>query len=418
MPDSLVPHVPLDSFRHRDVAFPSHFERSVQRIRGAFTELLTGVGADPGVPQAVARRFGVNKNLAWKICKIVNTPDPYQAVQHLPGASGCDILLKALRKGGAEAASIDAVRAALEEFEGMVELHAGDRATLERMLGSMRPERVDPLVLEASRKAAFQGNSAVFGVQARVRSGAHLIAPSREFPGRLDVGILGGLVDFRRLRPTATWPLTQEQHAVDDPEGGPRRVEPIDPDVRPGEPPFVREFCTQPLPDVRSVPASDGTIFELREGPVGNTAALTCAFGWILRGFGSTHATDEDQRGEYFLRLNTPAERAHFDLLVHRDLPFEGAPEFDLYSLMQGRVEIPLTTHTRFLLPHVVTVESLGASPPVLASPHAPRQTELLGVAAARLGCDLAEFRGYRLSLTYPPIPTLAIFHYPLPAPA
>ena len=37
-------------------------------------------------------------------------------------------------------------------------------------------------------------------------------------------------------------------------------------------------------------------------------------------------------------------------------------------------------------------------------------------MVTARLGRDLEEFRGYRVSMAYPPIPTLAVFHYPLPA--
>ena len=83
---------------------------------------------------------------------------------------------------------------------------------------------------------------------------------------------------------------------------------------------------------------------------------------------------------------------------------------------MQGRPEFPLTACERFLLPRFATVESLGAGPPVLASSHVPWEPVLLNAAAARLGFELEEFRGYRLSLSYPPIPTLAVFHYRLPA--
>ena len=158
-----------------------------------------------------------------------------------------------------------------------------------------------------------------------------------------------------------------------------------------------------------------GTSYELGEGPVGNTAAVNCVFGWILRRFASVYREEEDAFGEYFLRLNVPAERVLFDLLVHRDLPFDGAPELDFYSLMQGRLEYPLTERSQFLLPRMTSLESLGEGPPVLATPHFARQGALLDAAARRMGHQLEDFRGYRLSMSYPPIPTLAIFHYRLP---
>ena len=102
-------------------------------------------------------------------------------------------------------------------------------------------------------------------------------------------------------------------------------------------------------------------------------------------------------------------------VLLHRDLPFQGDPQFDFFSLMQGRVQLPLTRDARYFLSRTTRVEFLG-SPPVLATAHAPRQAELVRCIAQRLGRELDQFRGYRISLTYPPIPTLAIFHYPLPA--
>ena len=58
-------------------AFEDAVPEAIQAVRGALTELLVTAGADPERPQAVARRFGLNKNLAWKVCKIINSPDLY-----------------------------------------------------------------------------------------------------------------------------------------------------------------------------------------------------------------------------------------------------------------------------------------------------------------------------------------------------
>jgi hypothetical protein len=271
---------------------------------------------------------------------------------------------------------------------------------------------------EANRRLAFQGNSAVFGVQARVRMGAQLLAPSTEDPLRLDVAILSGFGGFRRLRTAARWPLTREIQTSEDPDAGPRTVEPIDPEIAPGTVPLIAAFSTHPLPPIRPVPNPGGTLYELGEGPVGNTAALDCVFGRILRRFAAPRASgrEKEQRGEYLLGLDLPVERMLFDLLVQRDLPFRGAPVFDFYRMMQGGLEFPLTHQPHRLLPRGPQVETLGTGALGLSTTHWPRHAELLRLAAERLGRALEEFRGYRVCVTYPPIPTQAIYHYDLPA--
>lgn len=406
---------PIATLTGRMPTFPLHFERSVQRVRGALTDLLTGVDADPEAPQVLARRFGLNKNLAWKVCRIVGTSEPEQVVPLLPGPAGFEILFEALQRSGAAAELVEGARSALADFDQMVTTHAGDRAGLELMLGSMEAGTGQSAFSENARRLAFQGNSAIFGVQAKARIGAQLLAPSTGAEHLLDVAILGGMADFRRLRPTAVWPLAQRMQASEVAQPG-FRIEPIDPAfAAPDSPPFVGDHCSKPLPDVRCMPIPGGTSYELGEGPVGNTASQTCVFGWILRRFASVHREEEDSVGEYFLRLNVPAERVLFDLLVHRDLPFVGAPELDFYSLMQGRMAFPLSAHRQLLLPRMAAVEALGEAPPVLSTQHFARQGALLETAARSLGHRLEDFRGYRLSMSFPPIPTMALFHYQLP---
>jgi hypothetical protein len=59
-------------------------------------------------------------------------------------------------------------------------------------------------------------------------------------------------------------------------------------------------------------------------------------------------------------------------------------------------------------------VHDLG-SPPVVATPHAPTHPRLVQRVCDRLDWNLAEFRGYRVVMSYRPIPTVPILRYPLP---
>lgn len=112
--------------------------------------------------------------------------DLYQSLQHLPGAEGIEILPKAAHKVGVAELLLDNVREAQRDF---------DRVVLDSMGGAGSGER-----LEYSRKLAFRGSSGVWGLQARVRCTTSFVAPNRDNPDLLDLGLVGGLVDVRRLR--------------------------------------------------------------------------------------------------------------------------------------------------------------------------------------------------------------------------
>ena len=134
--------------------FDDALDQTYQGVRGALTEVLISVKADPTKPQDMARRFGINKNLAWKISKIVTVPEPHSIISNLPGDTGMERILKAFESGGASKSSVDAARAAIDKFDRMVELHVDDRSTLQLVLSSNAPHKVPQEHLHATRKMA------------------------------------------------------------------------------------------------------------------------------------------------------------------------------------------------------------------------------------------------------------------------
>ena len=396
------------------IPFPQHFRQAVGGLRGALTELLATVPNLPERPLPMARHLGLNKNLIWKVVRIVKADDAVEAVQHIPGEGGMRRVLEACSDHGAGEPQVEAVRRALAEFERMVAVHTGDRASLELMLGSLAPERPDRARVEAARKLAFQGNSATLGVQARARIGFQAVAPSPTESDRVDILAVGGLVGFRRLRANAVWSLLRTQGYTD--ADGPDNMdrEPLS-----GEEhnPLVEEFCSKPLGKIRALPLGSGMNYELCEGPVGHTAESTFVFGWITRGLGSVHGNAEGDVAEFMVSLQTPAEALVFDLLVHRDLPFHGLPSLAVYSAMQGQAPFPLSEHGRYQVVIEREVQELGRGLTGVPTPHYSRQRELMEHALGRAGWDPEEFRVLRLELAYPPIPATGVLSYPLLAP-
>lgn len=391
-------------------SFRAHYEEAFLRLAGALTELILSAGGDPTRPQEISRSFDLDKTLSWKLSKLTQAEDPFVSLRYVPGASGLDILARKLGEAGATSEHLEAVRAARAAFDSMIEVQAGDRATLELMLESMAPEPIRTPRLEASRKLSFQGNSATWGVQARTRYSVHIVAPNADDPQVVDLGNIGGFLDLRRLRPTA-WPLVHLQafgaaESLDD-------LDPIDPSAEPGT--FVvKDFCSSPLPDIRTHVDDSGILYELAEGPVGHPQAVSCALGWWRRKFGAAFAEDGEGTAEHILKLDTPVEEIVFDVFIHADLPFPSPPTAALYSLMEGRPQYPFASQRRYRLDLPIEVKRLGSRPPVITTAEVPRYPELLDMATKSMGTSLDEFVGYRVRLRYPPIPTFCVMSYPL----
>lgn len=394
-------------------SFESHLTTAFSRLRSALDEAVNATGVPASAPQDVARRLGISRNLTWKVSKVVCTPDLYQALQHLPGDEGIEILLKASEKAGVASDVLERVRAAQSEFDRVVEVHTGDRATLEVILDGMGGEAHQRL--EQSRKLAFRGNSGIWGVQARARFTASFLAPSKSNPALLDSALVGGLVDFRRLRSRVRWPLFRPRWYNDDgtPMSHPSHDEAIDPAFGSGNGPrLMGEFCSPRVPPMRVVRDSRGWIYELEEGPIGNTGACTCFFGEMARGFASRYRSPTDTFGELSSQITLPIEMLHFDLVVHHDLEFAMHPEI----LVRGHLDRPTDAHDELLIPIGDRPRRLKGHPPVVATPLFDRYDALIQTVFDRAGWDRADFNVLRLTVAYPPMHSTVVMRFPLPS--
>jgi len=396
--------------------FPVHARTVVRAVRGAFSELLTSLGSDPQDPQAMSRQFGLNKNLAWKISKIVQADDPSVALQQMPGSAGTKIFLQRIEKAGAKPELLKTARRAVEEYEQLIRVHSGDRATLEMMGSELSPSGRQQRD-EYHRKLLFQGASSVWGVQARVMSKVGIVAPGK-MAGMLDFASVSALIDFRRLRPQVTWAMATRYWNNDD---GSKMVMPqreaIDPAFNDDDrAPFIGEFCSQPLPELRSFPTATGTSFELVEGPVGNTGATSCVLGTIQRGI-PYYRSDANEWGEHSAICDTPAELLIVDLFIHSDLAFAIPPEALLISELRGAVRHPCDQRDRNRLPLNEPLQDLGIGPLLLAAPEVPRYSQMVQSVFDRSGWDPQAFHVFRMKIAYPPCPTALVLRYRLPDP-
>ncbi len=408
--------MPLPSSTKPD--FEVDFRETMDHLRGSLAECLSALAADPFSPRALGRQLELDKSLAWKVAQLAR-PDDTDAVrvaQQLPGPAGQKLVVEALRRANAPNGPCDRLEVAFGRFRRLVEVHGGNRAGMDVMLASLSAGSRDARGMENSRKQAFQGNSAIWGVQVRMRLGLHVVAPSRADPERVTIASVAGFYDFQRLRADARWPLV----SIQDFGEGRREVGglgPLDIDENPDSP-LLPGFSSENLPPLEVMRTSQGQVTELSEGPLGKSGAQTFVFGHLRRSFVPMRGQQPDEFGEYMTILNTPAERAQLDLLLHRDLPFPGEPTARLFSKLETGTPLDVDTSNRYELPLAGSLEPLAGRRPTLASPHVPRYPELVDRVLGRFDAALEDFQAWRLTLRYPPIPTIAVLRHSLAPPA
>jgi hypothetical protein len=397
-------------------SFQAHYKESVLALRNALAEGLIAAGADPARPQDAARDLGINRNLTWKLSRLIAAHDLEAAFSKVPGPGAVKILVRALEAKGAPPTALERINQTFVAFERMVAEHASDRSTLELMLDSSAAAGTEPL--ELSRKLAFQGNSGIWGCQARVRVRAVFLAPNEGDPRQLDIAQISGLVDLVRFRPDAIWPLFQRISFADD--GTPldhsshAREERIhfteDPS---GEgPPLLRHFCSANLPEVVVEETPSGFTYSFGKGPVGNTGKLTLLYGSGTRRFAPRFRDSRNEWAETFINVNAPAESLLMDFFIHESLRDEVQLE---PKLLLGSSEANFLRHS-IELPCPEPVRELGSNPPLVSTPLMPRHGELVGEVFGHMGWSPAEFTGFRLEIKHPPTPSTAMLRYRLPS--
>ena len=393
--------------------FETHYPRSLESLRAALTELYLAVGADPDQPQDTARRFGIHRNLAWKLARIMRSQGPAGVLPYLPGNQGIERAIESFAKAGAPRERLEGLRRAQEEFEAMVATHAGDRATLELMLDSLGLEgEEDPLV--TSRRLAFRGNSGIWGIQARTRLRADFLAPNPEANEQLDIAQVSGLVDLRRFRPDATWPLFYRQHYNDDGSRRDHSLEPIGAtDAQVSESMLWAEFCSDPRPEIRAIPTKLGTRYELVGSTIGNRGMTTSVQGAVTRRFAPRYCDEQNTKGSLSAQINAPTEHLLFDLFLHEDLVDEVQPRV---LVLQADASSPGSYGEARRIPCSETLIHLTTVPPLVSTPSFRRYDELVQRVYEHMDWKPGEFRVMRFEMKCPPLNSVVLLEYDLPS--
>lgn len=397
------------------LTFQEDFHGRLSGLRGALTDLLASTGMLHARPQEMAREFQLNKNLAWKIAKLVHQPPSHESLSFLPGPSGFRIFLEAMEAQKTSPADRTAAQKAYDNFQEMVDRHASDRPTMQLLLDSLAVQEGDASRLEESRQLAFQGNSGILGIQADVRLASFFVAPNAEQPHLLDSATLGGLFGLRRFRPNASWVLTRTTYFDDEGnEFDDSNQQPLDPNFPGPGPSLLGDFCTQPIPEVTVRRVGSRELYELKQGLIGNTGACDICFGHYFHADVPRYRDEQNEKGEFHLFLSSPVKTLVLDLFLHKDLGMGQAPEAIMPLNFNQDVMSLQARDEQDYLPLPEEPQLLHGSRPSVVTPLIERYTEMTDLVYRRLGWQAEDFRAWRMEVSFPPLPATLIFSFPL----
>ncbi len=390
---------------------PEHVRRVLHDVRAALADLLYSAGVDPSKIRETARQLDLNRGLIWRVSTVIASADMAVVAQKIPAAESVEALCLACGKRGASTESIEYTRAVLQEFEDTIKRFSSDRKSLAMILSSTANENITEQQ-EYARKLAYQANSTIWGTQAQVQLHSCFIAPSGngEYES-LDCATVAGLIGIRRLR-SVSWPVYVTSMRNDEGDAITCTYEPIDRAITaPDGPPIMAEFCSSPLPEIRTIPLDTKTVYELVEGPIGNPGITSIVFGTIMRRSQPRYRREHDEVLNFGTYLHTPAERVVIDLFIHSDLEYPLPPYVMLIDRMvhphDERISIEEAERKR--MPMTLLPRELGLGPASCLTPQMPWYPKLLRDVYGRGGWSPDDFRGYRMEMNYPPNPTVLV---------
>lgn len=344
----------------------------------------------------------------------------------MPGPLPMKSFLAAAATRGVSSSAIEQAAAAYAEFERVVRLHAGDRASFTSMALGATGNTTRALDLQHKR-AAYRANRHLWGVHSDVQLATLILRPATDSPEHdFDIVKLRGVFGWRRER--SERPLyvlsgtgipgkvSGDDDATQDATGKGKGTSPAThpdtthPDTEPIEEPvhgvpLLKAYCSQPLPEMRRQELGAKRYrTELVTPGIGKESEVSYVTGELVR---NVPGSREQPTPVYEITLRVPARTLLIDLLFDEDHLRPESVDCAIYvdrcrhlAALGG----PFTAADR--LPMGESVVFLGRGTGVLATPVLPSYVEMVEHAMARIGWEGSRFVAYRCKVEYPMVQT------------
>lgn len=390
------------------LASPENIVQILGRFRDSLSAMVFATGANPAEVRKTARMLGVDYNVFWQMAQIINSTDVLSTADHIPTVKRFSVLCEACRQRGASDSDIVDALGAMESIEQVVEICAGSREDFRDLVRGMSNDDVTTRQ-EGARKAAFRAQSTLWGVRADVNFKTVMAIPNADDPGRMDGIRFGGLAGFKRLRPIP-WSMFRMMAGQDDGTPIKASISALDPEIDdPQALPLLKRFCSDSLPEIRTVVNQSGRCFDIVPGLIGIPGSINCVYGDRVTDFAYNYRTEDSRYYAAVFDLQTPAEHLQLDLMWHQSLDFTAYPEVFHLDRLNAPRGYNTTADEWNRLPLSTTARQINPTLAGIATHHYPEYRDLLDYVTSTIGIPVEEFRIFRFEMTYPTIPSAVV---------
>lgn len=417
--------------------FETDAATSLAGMQRSLRQLVDALPQPPSTATGLERALGVDRNLAWKVHRLVTTSEPAAIAGLVPGRAAMQLVVDAARRLNVPGSVLDGILDAEARYREMIRRHAGDRASAALMLGASAAADGTSVGSGGAgsatggvgsgagvqtgtdlglRRAAFRAMSFLAGVRVGTQLSTFLVAPGSDAE-RVDVVSIKGFYDIERIRAGAPFVMTRPRAAV----GGAAyatmmQYTGIEPVGASGatDVPLVPAFCSHPTPRFKALAGDEGFVEDhLEDRPVGKTGACTVVRATVSRNLLPRYKSTGDEHAEVSTRLRTPCQVVILDKFIHADAYGDVTPTVRVYNDLAGEAAWVGERQASQLVPAGERVQLLGRGITGVRDPAAPRYEALLAHAFERLGWDPAKFTGYRVRVELPLIPSTVMLVHP-----
>lgn len=375
-------------------------------LREALVPIISKIAGSSPRPSRLAERLEIDKSLASKLCRAHRTEEPLEFMHIVPAPAGLGIFISAAARADVPTEMRTRARRSITRFQALIDETPGGRATLNAAISASSPEA--RLRNErSSKQAVYRAMSYLLGIQCESMASTFIIHPG-EAASMVDSIDISHRIAMRRLRPTAPVGLLSHRlhgtHGEDD--VAQLRFETLD-----GEPAddvhsfFLREFCSDPLPDMQEFRNGNQTTIALSKAGPPPEEPFDLTFAAVLRNAMEQYRTEETEHGWRNYLLHCPCKTLVRDVFIRDDLFVGTVPEITLYIPSpkgSETVKRPGEFGTMNTLDMATPIEQLGMGLGRIGIKEIPSYARLLRHVFERAGWDSARYRGYRTSITYP----------------
>lgn len=391
---------------------------ALMEVRASFAALAVSADLGDTRPVALSQRLGLHKSLARKLSHLMTAESALQVWECIPGEHGIAKAIAACEKAGASSDAADRVGNSLRELKNTVESYATNSAEFRRMLAQI-PEcqsHETEAIAREDRERAYEGAAATLGVSVDTAVRIDVLSPAKA-DGDADLITSKGVVNLTRLRRGSEIELGRasiEPEGVGKPATLPR--EPLDGQMRRGDPPLWRRLTTVEPSRVRRLAVTDQVVADrVGETPTGLPGRCDIFFAERVAGMGNRFRADGLVYGQHTHRVRFPAKMNSMTLILHRSLAGR-EPEASVHSIVTTdpgdttfdweSTRLPLVTQVRDLGPRLSWASTC---------PYGAAESAIDELISAT-GFSRDDFLGYRVDIEYPPVFSAVRLQYELPS--